>query len=93
MVPVQDNRLPSTEGKAEIPGAGEVMSCMSSVCNLEWLISKGYFSSSEHEVSCHVPLGDTTGGVLSFASIELGGGRTAKGRILIIFSRIIHSEN
>lgn len=35
MVAVHDIRLPSAEGKAETPGAGEVMSCISSVCNLD----------------------------------------------------------
>lgn len=34
MVAPQDRRLPSADGKAEMPGAGEVMSCMSSVWSL-----------------------------------------------------------
>jgi len=34
IVAVQERRLPSAEGKAEIPGADEVMSCINSVCNL-----------------------------------------------------------
>lgn len=36
MVAVHEVRsTPSPEGKAETPGAGEVMSCMSSVCKLK----------------------------------------------------------
>lgn len=34
IVAVQDRRLPSADGKADIPGAGEVMRVISSVCNL-----------------------------------------------------------
>lgn len=35
IVAVQDMRLPSADGKAETPGAGEVISCINSVCNLQ----------------------------------------------------------
>ena len=31
---VQERRLPSAEGKAETPGAEEVISCINSVCSL-----------------------------------------------------------
>ena len=34
MVAVQERRLPSAEGNAEIPGAGDVISCINSVCKL-----------------------------------------------------------
>lgn len=34
IVAVQDNRLPSAFGNAEIPGVGDIMSCMSSLCSL-----------------------------------------------------------
>lgn len=34
MVARHDMRLPSAEGNAETPGAGEVISCISSVCSL-----------------------------------------------------------
>ena len=34
MVAVHDWRLPSADGKAEIPGAADVISCINSVCKL-----------------------------------------------------------
>ena len=34
IVAVQERRLPSAEGNAEMPGAEEVMSCINSVCKL-----------------------------------------------------------
>ena len=34
MVAVHERRLPSAEGNAEMPGVEDVMSCISSVCNL-----------------------------------------------------------
>lgn len=34
MVAVHDSRFPSAEGKAETPGAGEVINCINSVCSL-----------------------------------------------------------
>lgn len=61
MVAPQERRLPSAEGKAEMPGAGEVMSCMSSVWSLgevsSWLLFGEVRWSSSEPSGVIVPLG------------------------------------
>ena len=40
MVAVQERRLPSASGKAEMPGVVDIMSCMSSVCSLGGVLAR-----------------------------------------------------
>lgn len=92
MVAVQERRLPSAEGKAEIPGAEEVMSCINSVCKLALGLDWRGARLRGHNLPfcCTLGIGAFLWGCQFCCLSSL---QTARSRVLGIFHIVIHGGN
>ena len=91
MVAVQRRRFSGLLGKAEMPGVVDIMSCISSVCNLGWELSLRLQMAIECKVD--KPFGHTLSILSANRNVQFSGlmhGCCAWSVVLSIFHCVIH---